>query len=1037
MVEEKKAGFGSVVDAEVVHHHEQVHNQQSTVHNQHSTISHSHTQGSDDISLDLGAIKRFFVSLSSKKWLWIVVPLLIAIIASVVVRVPSLDQPFTQGWAQSTLENQFKSQALEQVRQQYPHLPSEQLNALVNEKLQSALKEQADVFAQQKQLLAQRFREQLEYDVDGVSYPYMPDIDPYHYLRYARNILDTGVISSVVGENGQLLDTDMLAPNGKSIDPLLHPYVIAWNHRLFSLFGKYPLPYTAGFVPIIIAALAVIPAFFLGRRYGGTLAGFFAGLFVSISPALVGRTMWGRADTDVYNILFPLLIVWLVVESAHAKKWWSRCTLAGVAGLTAGLYAFAWSGWWYMFDFSLFALGVGVIVSLVLWQWKGIVSERKRIIELCSIGAVYVLFTMIATGLILGSFFAPALNAMFAPLDFSQNIKDASQMNLWPNVYTTVAELNPGNVQTLVDQTTGTDRGFVRGLLVLLSLAGIVLAGFHKKRESWYDPVLVAFLAVWFFGTAYASLKGVRFVFLFAPAFSLAFGIGAGKLSWILSNAARRAMKIRTEWWMGLCAIVVFILLLTPYTNAIAIASSDVPIMNDGWFGALSKIRTDTSNTSIITSWWDFGHHFKYVAERRVTFDGASQNQPQASWVGTLLLTTDERESVGILRMLDCGGNKAFETVEKEIGTLDAHEVMDTIVTLDRADAEALLRSSNVSSVDKVLSLTHCTPPEAVLITSDDMVGKGGVWGHFGSWDHRRAYAWTVLRSKPLSEAVTSLKSLFNLSDAVAKQWYAEMQGLDGEDGANQWIAPWPGFMDIVDCSVSGDVVSCGSAKVDLSTGKGVLPTPQGERSLAVAMIKNGSFITVPATNPTSGVGISLVPNGQSFRGIFSHELQVGSIFSRLFFFDGHGLKYFDAFDERNQITGGAIKTWKTDWDGTTENKIDAFRVKDTVKTGDSVSVYYIGGLENGTLFDSSIPAWQVSNVSLTSSFDDFSPEKFTFAVGGGTVIKGFDDAVLELRVGEERTVTIPPARAYGIDPNAHPLGNKTLVFKVRVVEIK
>ncbi len=66
-------------------------------------------------------------------------------------------------------------------------------------------------------------------------------------------------------------------------------------------------------------------------------------------------------------------------------------------------------------------------------------------------------------------------------------------------------------------------------------------------------------------------------------------------------------------------------------------------------------------------------------------------------------------------------------------------------------------------------------------------------------------------------------------------------------------------------------------------------------------------------------------------------------------------------------------------------------------KAGDAVRVHYAGRLEDGTVFDSS---------------DTHGALRFT--VGKGTVIPGFDEAVLGMKPGEAKTVTIPPEKGYG-----------------------
>ena len=69
-----------------------------------------------------------------------------------------------------------------------------------------------------------------------------------------------------------------------------------------------------------------------------------------------------------------------------------------------------------------------------------------------------------------------------------------------------------------------------------------------------------------------------------------------------------------------------------------------------------------------------------------------------------------------------------------------------------------------------------------------------------------------------------------------------------------------------------------------------------------------------------------------------------------------------------------------------------------TIKTGDKVKIEYTGTLDDGTVFDSSI--------------DHGNP--LEFEVGGGQVIKGFDDAVLGMKENEEKQFSILPADAYG-----------------------
>jgi FKBP-type peptidyl-prolyl cis-trans isomerase len=91
-------------------------------------------------------------------------------------------------------------------------------------------------------------------------------------------------------------------------------------------------------------------------------------------------------------------------------------------------------------------------------------------------------------------------------------------------------------------------------------------------------------------------------------------------------------------------------------------------------------------------------------------------------------------------------------------------------------------------------------------------------------------------------------------------------------------------------------------------------------------------------------------------------------------------------------------------------------------KAGDTVSVLYTGTLDNGTVFDAS---------SLHGN------QPFTFTLGVGQVIQGWDLGVVGMKVGGTRELTIPPALAYGDQsPAASIPANSTLHFKIQLLAV-
>tara|TARA_B100000287_G_C20220463_1_gene617810 strand:+ start:234 stop:578 length:345 start_codon:yes stop_codon:yes gene_type:complete len=93
----------------------------------------------------------------------------------------------------------------------------------------------------------------------------------------------------------------------------------------------------------------------------------------------------------------------------------------------------------------------------------------------------------------------------------------------------------------------------------------------------------------------------------------------------------------------------------------------------------------------------------------------------------------------------------------------------------------------------------------------------------------------------------------------------------------------------------------------------------------------------------------------------------------------------------------------------------------DKPKSGQTILAHYTGYLEDGTVFDSSYKRNQ----------------PFQFPVGTGRVIKGWDEAFLDMKPGGKRTLIIPPELGYGSRQAGSIPPNSILMFDVELVEIK
>lgn len=91
------------------------------------------------------------------------------------------------------------------------------------------------------------------------------------------------------------------------------------------------------------------------------------------------------------------------------------------------------------------------------------------------------------------------------------------------------------------------------------------------------------------------------------------------------------------------------------------------------------------------------------------------------------------------------------------------------------------------------------------------------------------------------------------------------------------------------------------------------------------------------------------------------------------------------------------------------------------VEDGDTIVVHYKGTLEDGTVFD--------------SSYSRGNP--FSFVVGSGMVIEGWDKGLLNAKEGEVLKLTIPSSMAYGPSGRGTIPPNATLIFEIEVLEVK
>ena len=473
------------------------------------------------------------------------------------------------------------------------------------------------------------------------------------------------------------------------------------------------------------------------------------------------------------------------MEALDAKDMKRRVLYTIGAGFFIGLHAAAWAAWWFIYLIVFFALigylGFTVVKYAFRKQtyvvWKDSAVKNAAIIFIVFYLAAFIFSVGLASDVSAGSY----LGTPKLALSKSSNLDRAVENDSWPNVLTTVAELNKSSFSGAVKQL-GKPLfffGCLIGLLLLIMprnirewhweqwtlfgvgalisiyllnadgvgrLASLALLGLPIGlillvdifRGYDVDVATSLVVLVWFLATVYATYSGVRFILLIIPVYGITFAVTAGRIyEWVTEYGEKEFKKYKY-----IVHIVVFILIASalsePVDSGYDTAKGFVPSIDDAWWDTLTKIKHESAPDAIINSWWDFGHWFKFVADRRVSADGTTQGTHVPHWLGKALVTSDERESIGILRMLDCGSDY-FGKPEGKLGAywkatqhtgeyIFAHDLVLEVVNRDKAEAREYLLANGFTEekADDMLVSTHCEAPENYFITSGDMVGKSG-----------------------------------------------------------------------------------------------------------------------------------------------------------------------------------------------------------------------------------------------------------------------------------------------------------------------
>lgn len=735
-------------------------------------------------------------------------------------------------------------------------------------------------------------------DPSGLTY--LMEYDPFTWARWTENTVRNGHPGDI-RKNGESFDSFMVAPYGFQVPPhKLLFYLSAFLYKGITLLYSISLSQFLFFAPVFYAAFFLFLFYFFVRRWFSSITAFIAVTFTGLTDIVLRRTSAGWYDFDALSLIMALLVAWSLLEAlAHKTKILKLILFSLAAAFFQGLFAMAWTGWWFILVVSCGCLSLSMMADFFR---GGAVCDnfRKKILLTIFVQVLYFFgsdfFIRRFTGLDLTE--QISLFSNWLHLGTPVSVVD---QDVWPNAFYTISELVEVKFQDMA--------GFFYGKVIFsLSLVGVFASLIKEWKGERRDPILM--MLCWGLFAFAASLKGIRFIFYLAPPVFIFLGIFCGDL------LPQAISKIKRVSGRAIGATIFFVcfgfLLYKGFTIGFAKAEEIFPFLNDNWYKALKEVDKKTPQEAILNSWWDNGSWYRYFGKRRVIFDGQTQNGQLCYWMAKVLTGKDEDKAVRILRMLNNNsGNTYYELLPYFRDPFLCERVLEDLLGGDREKGARILQEHHVPQglAGKVLHHLYDAPPPAYFIVERSLLQKISNISFLGNWDFKKLYAQRN-RHKGQEAFLAGLKTAFEMTPDEAEQFYKQSSFLSKDDGNTReslsqrydfYARPIPGrgksqlrFFD------NGVVYNPGS--------KEVLFYSDSEKKFyepkKVLIYENGKGREVLNDQGDYEPTVVLVDTKGEYQSFIVTPELAESLLVKMYFLKGHGLKHFKPFyaDEEKKI---------------------------------------------------------------------------------------------------------------------------------------
>jgi dolichyl-diphosphooligosaccharide--protein glycosyltransferase len=355
-------------------------------------------------------------------------------------------------------------------------------------------------------------------------------------------------MGEIIQNNGILLEHDnlMTAPDGSSRagGGFFFVYLGAYSYLFFHiLFPSMLLWQFLIWFPALLASLAAIPMYFIGKILYDRKAGILAAFFYVFDISVISRSLGGDPDSDCIILLIPLIVMAFFLFAykyiEKNNKFDKKVILYSVlTAVSLAVWYQVWSGYWYI---TMMITGFVILMLIARFikirKLKEFLSQSKPLIM--SFLTIFIVFFL----LIVPFFGYGIIISAFSGISGFGAIKAEEPGREYPNVQVSVQELmTPADIKEIIQKTSpiSFDQNPLAMLVspfFLMVYSLIYLFYSFLKKGKHLDTLIL--LLIWFIGPFYATMTAVRFSILFSAPIAIGTAIILSKIFRIVSKGEK------------------------------------------------------------------------------------------------------------------------------------------------------------------------------------------------------------------------------------------------------------------------------------------------------------------------------------------------------------------------------------------------------------------------------------------------------------------------------------------------------------------